>query len=80
MQDGGEDKNKKNKKNNANKREQKKDENWKKTPPKEGEAHDKNVKGCTWRWCKHHMAWGSHKEGDCRLGKECINQQNSGLN
>jgi hypothetical protein len=26
------------------------------------------------------MTWGNHKEGDCQFGKECINQQNSGLN
>ncbi len=45
-------------------REQKKDENWKKTPSKEGKAHKKKVKGQTWHWCKHHMAWGNHKEGD----------------
>ncbi len=79
-QGGGNNKKKKNKKNNANKREQKKDENWKKTPLKEGEVHEKKVKGGTWRWCKHHMVWGNHKEGDCQLGKECINKQNSGLN
>jgi hypothetical protein len=51
-------KKKKNKKNNANKKEQKKDENWKKTPPKEREK----VKGHTWRWCKHHMAWSNQIE------------------
>jgi hypothetical protein len=73
-------KKKKKKKNNANKKEQKKDENWMKTPPKEREAHEKKVKGCTWQWCKHYMAWGGHKEGDCRLGKEHINQKNSELN
>jgi hypothetical protein len=76
----GNNKKKKNKKNNANKREQKKDENWKKTPPKEREAHKKKVKGCTWRWCKQHMAWGNHKEADCQLGKDRTNQQNSGIN
>jgi hypothetical protein len=69
---------KKNKKNNTNKKEQKKDENWKKTPPKEGEAHKKKVKRRTWHWCKHHMAWGNHKESDCQLGKDRTNQQNSG--
>jgi hypothetical protein len=52
-----------------NKREQKKDENWKKTPLKEGEVHEKKVKGCTWNCCKLHMAWCNHKEGDCQLGK-----------
>jgi hypothetical protein len=57
-QGGGDNRKQKNKKNNSNKKEQKRDENWKKTPPKEGEAHEKTVKGCTWHWCKHHMAWG----------------------
>jgi hypothetical protein len=79
-QGGGHNKKKKIKKNYANKRQQKKDENWKRTPPKEGEVHKKKVKGRTWRWCKHHMAWGNHKEGDCRLGKERMNKQNSGIN
>ncbi len=46
-QSGGNKKKKKKKKNYANKREQKKNENWKKTPPKEREAHEKKVKGCT---------------------------------
>jgi hypothetical protein len=76
----GDNKKKKNTKNNANKKEQKKDENWKKTPPKEREAHKKKVKGHTWRWCKHHMAWGNHKESDCQLGKGRTNQQNGGIN
>jgi hypothetical protein len=79
-QGGGNNKNKKNKKNNAYKREQKKDENWKKTPPKEREAHRKKVKGHTWHWCKHHMAWGNHKEADCQLSKDRTDQQNSGIN
>jgi hypothetical protein len=79
-QGGGDNKKKKNKKNNANKKEQKRDENWKKTPPKEGEAHEKKVKGCTWRWCKHHTAWGNHKESDCQLGKDRTNQQNGSIN
>jgi hypothetical protein len=79
-QGGGDNKKKKNKKNNANKREQKKDENWKKTTPKEGEAHEKKVKGRTWHWCKHHMVWGNHKKELCQLGNECTNQQTSGLN
>jgi hypothetical protein len=79
-QGGRDNKKKKIKKNNANKKEQKKDENWKKTPPKEGEAHKKKVKGHTWCWCKHHMAWGNHKESDCQLGKDRTDQQNSGIN
>jgi hypothetical protein len=79
-QGGGDNWKKKNKKNNTNKKEQKKDENWKKTPPKEGEAHEKKVKGHTWRWCKHHMVWGHHKEELCQLGNEHTNQQTSSLN
>jgi hypothetical protein len=46
---GGDIRKQKNKKNNANKKEQKRDENWRKTPPKEGEAHKKRIKGCTWQ-------------------------------
>ncbi len=38
------------------------------------------VKGRTWHWCKHHMAWGNHREELCRLGNERTNQQTRGLN
>ncbi len=79
-QGGGENRKQKNKKNNTNKKEQKRDKNWKKTPPKEGEAHEKKVKGPTWHWCKPHMVWGNHKEELCRLGNERTNQQTHGLN
>ncbi len=79
-QGGDNNKKKKNKKNYAYKREQKKDEDWKKTPPKEGETHEKKVKGRTWHWCKHHMVWGNHKEADCQLCKERMNKQNNGIN
>jgi hypothetical protein len=64
-QGGGDNRKQKNKKNNTNKKEQKRDKNWKKIPPKEGETHEKKVKGCIWHWCKHHMAWGNHKEELC---------------
>jgi hypothetical protein len=47
---------KKNKKNTANKRQQKQDEKLRKTPPKDGEPHAKSHNGCTFHWCKHHMA------------------------
>jgi hypothetical protein len=79
-QGGGDNRKQKNKKNNTNKKEQKRDKNLKKTPPKEGEMHEKKVKGRTWRWCKHHMAWGNHKEELCRRGNKCTNQQTRGLN
>jgi hypothetical protein len=26
------------------------------------------------------MVWDNHKEADCQLGKDCTNQQNSGIN
>jgi hypothetical protein len=26
------------------------------------------------------MAWGNHKEENCRLGKDCTNQQKSSIN
>ncbi len=77
---GGDNKKQKNKKNNTNKKEQKRAANWKKTPPKEGEPHKKEVKRRTWHWCKHHMAWGNHKVGLCQLGNEHTNQQTNGLN
>jgi hypothetical protein len=38
------------------------------------------VKGRTWHWCKHHMAWGNHKEELCQLGNERTNQQTNCLN
>jgi hypothetical protein len=79
-QGGGDNKKQKNKKNNTNKKEQKRDENWKKTLPKEGEHHKKKVKGRTWHWYKPHMAWGNHKEELCQLGNERTNQQTNGLN
>jgi hypothetical protein len=55
-EDGGDNKKQKNKKNNTNKKKQKRDENWKKTPPKQGEPHKKQLNRHTWHWCKHHMA------------------------
>jgi hypothetical protein len=79
-QGGGDNRQQKNKKNNRNKKEQKRDENWKKTPSKEGEALEKKVKGRTWRWCKHHMAWGNYKEELCRLGNKRTTQRTNGLN
>ncbi len=49
-------------------------------PPKEGESHEKKIKGHTWHWCKHHMAWGNHMEELCRLSNKRTNQQTNGLN
>jgi cobalamin-dependent methionine synthase I len=56
----------KNKKNTANKRFQKQDEEWKKTPPKEGEPWIKQVGKKTWYWCIHHMKWCVHKPEPAR--------------
>ncbi len=49
---------------------QKKDEAWKKVPPKKGEKQEKEHGGRTYFWCVHHMAWTMHSPKDCRLGKE----------
>ncbi len=62
---------KRNKKNTTIKREQKKDEAWKKEPPKAGESKEsKKVRKFTFNWCEHHMAWTVHKPADCLLGKQ----------
>jgi hypothetical protein len=47
---------KKNKKNTSNKTFQKKDEEWKKIPPKDGEKTSKEVGKYTYHWCVHHIA------------------------
>ena len=60
----------KNKKNNADKVKQKKDEVWKKVPPKDGEKKMKEHDGRTYHWCVHHMAWTMHDPKECRLGLE----------
>jgi hypothetical protein len=57
---------KRNKKNMTNKREQKKDEAWKKEPPKAGESKEGKKVGKF----EHHMAWTIHKPADCLLGKQ----------
>ena len=69
------DKQGKNKKNTANKRFQKQDEEWKKTPPKEGEPWVKQVGKKLWYWCIHHMKWCVHKPEDCQLGKQAQTDQ-----
>jgi hypothetical protein len=56
------------KKNTTNKHNQKQEEAWKKTPPKDGEPKEKTPKGKTYHWCEHHMAWGIHSSKDCHLG------------
>jgi hypothetical protein len=45
-----------NKKNTSDCVKQKKDEAWKKVPPKEGEKKEKVHDKRTYHWCVHHMA------------------------
>ncbi len=60
----------------SNKREQMKDEAWKKEPPKAGESKEgKKVGKFTFNWCEHHMAWTVHKPADCLLGKQHKDEQ-----
>ena len=48
--------------------------------PRKEKLTRKKSKGRTWHWCKHHMAWGNHKEELCQLGNEHTNQQTNNLN
>jgi hypothetical protein len=59
----------KNKKNTYFQWEQKKDEAWKKEPPKDGEKHEKEVGKYTYHRCEHHMTWMLHKPANSLLGK-----------
>jgi len=59
-----------NKKNTSDRVKQKKDEAWKKVPPKEGEKKEKVHDKRTYHWCVHHMAWTMHSPSECRLGTE----------
>jgi len=66
--DKGENKGKKkNNKDTSNKKYQKKDEAWKKVPPKDSDPKEKQVGKYTFQWCEHHMAWTVHKPQDCTL-------------
>jgi hypothetical protein len=58
----------KNKKNTSNKTYQKKEEAWKRLPPKDGEPATKDVGEMKYQWCVHHMAWGVHSAQECCLG------------
>ncbi len=68
-------KKKKKKKNTSNQHKQKKDEAWKKAPPKDGEKCEKQVGKYTYHWSEHHMAWTVHKPADCLLGKQHKEEQ-----
>jgi hypothetical protein len=58
----------KNKKNTSNKTYQKKEEAWKRLPPKDGEPTTKDIGGKKYQWCVHHMVWGIHSAQECCLG------------
>jgi hypothetical protein len=70
----------KNKKNTSNKKEQKKDETWKRVPPNEHKKKEKRVGKYTYSWCEHHMAWTVHKPSDCELGKKHKDNQRKDRN
>jgi hypothetical protein len=69
-------KQKKNKKDTSNKTKQKKDEAWKKVPPKAGEAKTKEQGGKKWNWCEHHQAWCIYTPQDCKVGKKLMAEAN----
>jgi hypothetical protein len=60
----------KKKKNTSNKKDQKRDETWKRVPPKENEKKEKQVGKYTYNWCEHHMVWTVHMPSNCELGKK----------
>jgi hypothetical protein len=59
-----------NKKNASDWVKQKKDEGWKKVPPKEGKKKEKVHGKRAYHWCVHHMAWTMHLPSECRLGTD----------
>ena len=65
----------KNKKPTADRQRQKRDEAWKKIPPKDGEPHSKTVNDWKCFWCVHHMAWTGHSSAECLLGKRRASEQ-----
>ncbi len=67
----------KNKKDKSNKREQTKDEAWKKVPPKQSDPKTKQHGKYTFNWCVNHMAWTVHKPSECKLGKQRAEEQKS---
>ena len=51
----------------TNKQRQKRDEAWKKVPPKAGKPSTKKIRTKNFYWCGHHMAWTIHLPTDCRF-------------
>jgi hypothetical protein len=70
----------KNKKNPSNKKDQKRDETWRRVPPKEHKKKEKQVRKYTYNWCKQNMAWTVHKPSDCKLGKKHKDNQRKDRN
>ncbi len=58
---------KRNRKKKIDKRNQKKDEFWKKKAPGPNDDKTKQVRNRTYHWCEHHMSWTLHRPTDCRL-------------
>ncbi len=69
------DKKTRNKKNKGNKNRQKEGEVWKKITLKDGNKKSKQVGKHTYHWCEHHMVWCMHLPSECRLGKQCKEEQ-----
>jgi hypothetical protein len=57
---------------NKSSKKKKKDEHWKKIPPKEGEAKEgKQVGKYTFNWCEHHKAWTVHSRKTLQKAAKC---------
>ncbi len=69
------DKKTRNKKNKGDKNRKKEDEVWKKIPPKDSNKKSKQVGKHTYHWCEHHMVWCMLLPSECRLGKQCMEEQ-----
>ena len=53
------------------------EEKWRRTPPKDDDPKTKTVKGKSYHWCIHHLAWVRHKPKDCNLKKQREQNGNS---
>lgn len=52
---------------------------WRTSPPKEGEEHEKTVKGRKFFWCKYHKFWTpSHTSEQCKKGQKEKEETTSG--
>ena len=46
------------------------EDKWRKIPPKDTDPQTKVIKGKTYHWCIHHMAWVRHHPRECQLKKQ----------